>query len=230
MRVYNRAMGGTNRASVEDYLPAGNALGYNQNWQYRHTGGELLMMGASGEPSGYYPMDSNGLSVQSALPAPCACPVIAPVSGTVCPPLGYGGCEGDEECFRWGCLYPTVPPSWIENCHNLCAPLRQVPFGNIAYIVCMQSCISSWQPPRPLPPDYPWFVPAAPHAQGCIGHLPGGKCVTDPDICIRLAGNAPHHNRNAACHACCKMIKWAPAQPPWGSRCHRQCDKIFPKY
>jgi len=79
---------------VEDYLPAGNTLGYNQNWHYRHTGGELLMMGATGEPSGYYPMDSNGLAVQSALPAPCACPVIAPVSGTVCLPLRYGGCEG----------------------------------------------------------------------------------------------------------------------------------------
>ncbi|GIV09698.1 MAG: hypothetical protein KatS3mg020_0635 [Fimbriimonadales bacterium] len=94
MRVYNRAMGSNSWASVEDYLPAGNALGYNQHWQYRHTGGELLMMGATGEPSGYYPMDSNGLTVQSELPAPCACPVIAPVSGTVCPPLGYGGCEG----------------------------------------------------------------------------------------------------------------------------------------
>jgi hypothetical protein len=46
-------------------LPAGNALGYNQNWQYWHTGGELLMMGATGEPSEYYPMDSNGLAVQS---------------------------------------------------------------------------------------------------------------------------------------------------------------------
>ncbi|GIV06815.1 MAG: hypothetical protein KatS3mg017_0017 [Fimbriimonadales bacterium] len=94
MRVYNRAMGGSSWASVEDYLPAGNALGYNQNWHYRHSGGELLMMGTTGEPSGYYPMDSNGLAVQSAMTAPCVCPVIAPVSGTVCPPLGYGGCEG----------------------------------------------------------------------------------------------------------------------------------------
>jgi hypothetical protein len=41
----------------------GNVLGYNQNWQYRHTGGELLMMGATGEPSAYYPMDSNGLVI-----------------------------------------------------------------------------------------------------------------------------------------------------------------------
>ena len=61
------------------------------------------MMGAAGEPSGYYPMDSNGLAVQSELPAPCVCPVIAPVSGTVCPPLGYGGCEGG----RCGDISPT---------------------------------------------------------------------------------------------------------------------------
>jgi hypothetical protein len=63
MRVYNRAMSGGSWASVEDYLPAGNALGYNQNWRYRHSGGELLMMGATGEPSAYYPMDSNGLVI-----------------------------------------------------------------------------------------------------------------------------------------------------------------------
>jgi hypothetical protein len=63
MRVYNRAMGGSSWVSVEDYLPAGNALGYNENWRYRHTGGELLMMGATGEPSGYYPMGSNGLVI-----------------------------------------------------------------------------------------------------------------------------------------------------------------------
>jgi hypothetical protein len=93
MRVYNRTMGGTSWASVEDSLPAGNALGYNQNWQYRHTGGELLMMGATGEPSGYYPMDSNGLPVQSELPMVCVCLVaLVPM---VCAPLEHCGatCE-----------------------------------------------------------------------------------------------------------------------------------------
>jgi hypothetical protein len=59
MRVYNRAMSGGSWATVEDYLPAGNALGYNENWQYRYSGGELLMMTASGEPSAYYPMPSS---------------------------------------------------------------------------------------------------------------------------------------------------------------------------
>jgi len=83
MRVYNRAMGSSSWVSVEDYLPAGNALGYDQNWQYRHTSGELLMMGATGEPSGYYPMDSNGLMVQSELPMACVCQVaLVPM---VCP-------------------------------------------------------------------------------------------------------------------------------------------------
>jgi hypothetical protein len=70
---------------VGDDLPPENALGYNGNWRYRYSGGELLMMGATGEPrhdgaqvigsfrllmmgatgepSGYYPTDSNGLAV-----------------------------------------------------------------------------------------------------------------------------------------------------------------------
>ena len=80
---------------MEDYLPAGHALGYNWNWRYRYSGGELLMMGARGEPSGYYPTDSNGLAVQRELPAACVCQVVA--SLMVCSPLGYGGCAGSEE-------------------------------------------------------------------------------------------------------------------------------------
>jgi|GEM_PF-5642723 len=49
-------------------------------------------MDATGEPSGYYPMDSNGLTVQSELPLACVCQVaLVPM---VCPLLGYGGCEG----------------------------------------------------------------------------------------------------------------------------------------
>jgi hypothetical protein len=55
MRVYSRTIGNGSWGSVEDYLPAGSALGYNWNWRYRHTGGELLMIGTTGEPSGYYP-------------------------------------------------------------------------------------------------------------------------------------------------------------------------------
>ena len=74
-------------------MPAGNALGYNQNWRYRHTGGELLMMTASGEPSAYYPMDSNGLAVQNAPAQPCICAVVAPAQTAACAPLGYGGCS-----------------------------------------------------------------------------------------------------------------------------------------
>lgn len=76
MRVYSRATSGGSWASVEDYLPAGSALGYNQNWQYRYSGGKLLMMGATGEPSGYYPMDSNGLAVQNAPAQPCICAIL----------------------------------------------------------------------------------------------------------------------------------------------------------
>ena len=63
-------------------------------------------MGASGEPSGYYPMDSSGVMVQSELPAPCKCPVFTPTALSVCPPLGYGGCEGGR-CEE---TPPTLPP------------------------------------------------------------------------------------------------------------------------
>ena len=113
MRVYNRAMGGSSWVSVEDYLPAGNALGYNENWRYRYSGGELLVMGTTGEPSGYYPMDSNGLAVQNAPAQPCVCAVVAPAQTAACPPLGYGGCEGGkcapQICIPGTCNDPGTP-------------------------------------------------------------------------------------------------------------------------
>ena len=110
MRVYNRPTSGGSWASVEDYLPAGNALGYNQNWRYRHTGGELLMMTASGEPSAYYPMDSNGLAVQNTPAQACIRAVVVPAQTAACSPLGYNSCSGSEpnpcnspyEVWNWG--------------------------------------------------------------------------------------------------------------------------------
>ena len=66
------------------------------------------MMGATGEPSGYYPMDSNGLMVQSELPMACVCQVaLVPM---VCPPLGYGGCEGGQCNEMPPILPPGIPP------------------------------------------------------------------------------------------------------------------------
>jgi hypothetical protein len=110
MRVYNRAMSGGSWASVEDYLPAGNALGYNENWRYRYSGGELLMMGATGEPSGYYPTDSNGLPVGQTPPVACVC--LVALVPDVCAPLGYGECGGGQ-CEE-------MPSIWFpvdrENC------------------------------------------------------------------------------------------------------------------
>jgi hypothetical protein len=106
MRVYNRAMGGSSWVSVEDYLPAGSALGYNENWRYRYSGGELLMMGATGELSRYYPMDSNGLAVQSEPPVACVCYVAA--SPMVCAPLGYQNCQG-ETCDETPPVLPPLP-------------------------------------------------------------------------------------------------------------------------
>ena len=101
MRVYHRAIGNASWASAEDYLPAGNALGYDYNWRFAYSGGELLMMSASGGPSGYYLMDSDGVMVQSELPAPCKCAAIAPTAPSVCPLLGHGGCEGEAPiCYK----------------------------------------------------------------------------------------------------------------------------------
>jgi len=53
------------------------------------------MMGATGEPSGYYPMDSNGLAVQSAPAQPCVCAGVMPTPTAACPPLEYCylGCD-----------------------------------------------------------------------------------------------------------------------------------------
>ncbi len=105
MRVYNRAMGSGSWASVEDYLPAGHALGYNWNWQYRHTGGELLMMGATGEPSGYYPTDTNGLSISTTPPVACVCYIFLQ---SLCAPILDGGCGG--RCEEMPPILPPLPP------------------------------------------------------------------------------------------------------------------------
>ncbi len=105
MRVYNRAMGLASWTSVEDYLPAGNALGYNTNWQFRYSGGEWVMMGTNGVPTEFYPTDSNGVNVQS-VSEPCACGV-APAQVAVCRALGYGGCP-DGSCEE---MPPLLPPA-----------------------------------------------------------------------------------------------------------------------
>jgi hypothetical protein len=116
MRVYNRAMSGGSWASVEDYLPAGNALGYNENWQYRHSGGELLMMGATGEPSGYYPSDAAGLHTQP-VPTACAC-LVEPQAQAVCAPLENCGATCDIALLGSSgnpdMPYLNLYPSWWQ--------------------------------------------------------------------------------------------------------------------
>ena len=95
------------------------------------------MMGVSGEPSGYYPMDSNGVWVQSELPAPCAC-LVQPQVPMVCPPLGYGGCEGGR-CegiaptiflIAFGVCIPPIQilPPWVkdlQSCLDWCKELDE---------------------------------------------------------------------------------------------------------
>jgi len=131
MRAYNRAMGNASWTSVEDYLPAGSALGYDQNWQFRYSGGEWLMMGMSGEPSGYYPTDSNGLNLLNAPSAPCKCAVVVPTQTAVCPPLGYGGCE---ETLRLPLQIPN--PKDIQKCLRKCRGKQ-----GKAFLECMARCL-----------------------------------------------------------------------------------------
>ncbi|GBC94096.1 hypothetical protein HRbin15_02603 [bacterium HR15] len=120
------------------------------------------MMGAAGEPSGYYPMDSNGLAVQSELPAPCVCPVVQPQAPMVCPPLLYSSCVevgGFEICFilpGW-CEPPKkeptecTPDDWNE-CRKACKEsgsgqlfgCAYVDFGKLGGVrkvcVCLRGC------------------------------------------------------------------------------------------
>jgi len=81
-------------------------------------------------------MDSNGLAVQSALSAPCACPVIAPASGTVCPPLGYGGCEGGR-CEEMPPVLPPVKEIPLPlPAHPSDAGYRTLQLGNWQFVGC----------------------------------------------------------------------------------------------
>jgi len=86
------------------------------------------MMGASGEPSGYYPTDSNRVLVQSELPAPCACSA-QPQVPMPCSALWDSSCGGSEPCafpqrdrhlLAWGlqlcALQPPIPPIPIHPC------------------------------------------------------------------------------------------------------------------
>ena len=49
------------------------------------------------------------MMVQNELPAPCKCPVFTPTAPSVCPPLGYGGCEGGRCDIEED---PPLPP-WV---------------------------------------------------------------------------------------------------------------------
>ncbi len=61
------------------------------------------MMGQAGEPYGYYPTDSNGLSVGTAPPVACVCVIF--LQG-VCAPILDGGCPGGS-CNE---MPPVLPP------------------------------------------------------------------------------------------------------------------------
>jgi hypothetical protein len=76
LRVYARELGSEDPwVSVEDYLQAGNALGYGSRWQIRYDAGEFLMAGNEhGEQYMAY-VDNEGLPVVQEL-TPCVLQVI----------------------------------------------------------------------------------------------------------------------------------------------------------
>ena len=144
-------------------MTVGNALGYNQHWQYRHTGGELLMMTASGEPSAYYPMDSNGLAVQN---TPVACLCVAVARTSVCSPLGYGGCgEAKSE---------EVPPSiplQLWNTYAVQIGMPVIPLPSICVVTGVGgSCIAI------CPPGVGTYCIGSPEGVVCLCGS-GGSCT-----------------------------------------------------
>lgn len=91
------------------------------------------MMGQAGEPWGYYPQDSNGLAVQSEVPAACVCVVY---SQGLCAPIVDGGCaERCEEVnsaiflMAFGACIPQIQlPPWVidlASCLSRCDELYQ---------------------------------------------------------------------------------------------------------
>lgn len=116
------------------------------------------MMGASGEPRAYYPHDSNGMNVQSEPSAPCVC-AVQPQTPAVCPPLGYGSCQGGR-CAEAPSVLPPGVPSSDSSKHRL---LRHT-----TILICK----------RPLE-GIPWTPPAFYHyliaACGQIFEVPPGS-------------------------------------------------------
>ncbi|CUU09933.1 hypothetical protein GBSOP10_106221 [Armatimonadetes bacterium GBS] len=94
-------------------------------------------MGQFGDVWGYYPQDSDGLAVQSALAEPCACPVFAPTQVAVCSPLVDGGCAG-ERCEE-------VNSAIFLIAFGVCIPQIQLPPWVIDLASCLSRCDELYQ-------------------------------------------------------------------------------------
>ncbi|GBC94095.1 hypothetical protein HRbin15_02602 [bacterium HR15] len=119
MRVYSRAMGGTSWSSVEDYLPAGNALGYGTRWQLELDIHYVLMAGSDTLLQMIVAYeDSFGMALRPAM-VPCAEQVATPAAEQPCPPLGSGdGCEeGALQLVAYAILPCGSPPDPNRDCN-----------------------------------------------------------------------------------------------------------------
>lgn len=170
------------------------------------------MMGASGEPRAYYPQDSNGLSVQSELPAPCVCSV-QPQTPAVCPPLGYGSCEGGRCGELSAILYFGFPcrsarDKDLERCLKKCAGKQGEEF-----LECMAKCLGISKGKKYCEDRYCDLFPDHPACSK------GNPCkVSNPDVvdCQHCCGIK---------HFCCLICN-----PPGTSGavgCHKSYEKCL---
>ena len=132
------------------------------------------MMTASGEPSAYYPMDSNGLAVQNAPAQPCICAVVAPAQTAVCSPLQDEACSGNEKPVLY-VPQSDQPCAWNPHCLAHC-----IRVGLGAFWGCLNACAGFWNVIRCI-----GFAGAC--AAVCI-FAPGGLANPACIRCIQMVG------------------------------------------
>jgi hypothetical protein len=105
LRVYARDLDSEDPwVSVEDYLQAGNALGYGSRWQIRYDAGAFLMAGTEPEEQYMAYVDNEGLPVVQEL-TPCVLQETQPANTVPCPPLLEDVCPGDSNLMQIYGLY-----------------------------------------------------------------------------------------------------------------------------
>ncbi len=152
MRVYSRAMGNNSWASVADYLPAGNALGYGTRWQVELDTNTVMTagFGESLQVTTAY-QDSFGVDLSLQM-TPCVEQAI-PATVQPCPPLGSGdGCEEVRQQLAFFTLFPCLllpracTPPERQQCSQCCHQAGGIMIncevfgGGMMLCYCMKEC------------------------------------------------------------------------------------------